>query len=78
MGSPSPLSPRLRLGLFMKVRNSDTSLSGEPRTPDTLKSAPDQRIQSEGRTSQERTVGEKDRALDEKRELKENRNDEKK
>lgn len=48
----------------------------EPRTPDTLKSAPDQRIQSEGRASQERseerTVGEKDRGLGE------SRNDEKK
>jgi hypothetical protein len=50
----------------------------EPRTPDTLKSAPDQRIQSEGRASEERTVGEKSRALDEKKELKENRSDEKK
>jgi hypothetical protein len=42
----------------------------EPRTPDTLKSAPDQRIQNEGRASeraQDRTVGEKERALDQKK-----------
>jgi hypothetical protein len=42
----------------------------EPRTPDTLKSAPDQRIQNEGRASeraQDRTVGEKGRPLDQKR-----------
>ena len=46
----------------------------EPRIPDTLKSGSDQRIQTEGRASQERTVGEKDRALDEERGLKENEN----
>jgi hypothetical protein len=39
----------------------------EPRTPDTLKSAPDQRIQNEGRASQDQTVGEKERPLDQKR-----------
>ncbi len=42
----------------------------EPRTPDTLKSAPGQRIQNEGRASeraQDRTVGEKERALDQKK-----------
>jgi hypothetical protein len=34
----------------------------EPRTPDALKSAPDQRIQNEGRAAQEEnTVGEKER-----------------
>jgi hypothetical protein len=38
----------------------------EPRTPDTLKAAPDQRIQNEGRASQEGTVGERSRALDER------------
>ncbi len=41
----------------------------EPRTPDTLKSAPDQRIQNEGRASEreENTVGEKARRPDEVR-----------
>jgi hypothetical protein len=55
----------------------------EPRTPDTLKSAPDQRIQtegraSEGRASEEGTVGERNRALDEKKVPNEKRNEEKK
>jgi hypothetical protein len=50
----------------------------EPRTPDTLKSAPDQRIQSEGRASEEGTVGEKNRALDEKKVPNEKRDEEKK
>jgi hypothetical protein len=50
----------------------------EPRTPDTLKSAPDQRIQSEGRASEEeKTVGEKNRGINENRNLNENRNDDK-
>jgi hypothetical protein len=40
----------------------------EPRVPDTLKSMPDQRIQTEGRASaQEPAVKENDRALDEKK-----------
>jgi hypothetical protein len=50
----------------------------EPRVPDTLKSAPDQRIQNEGRASEERTVGERNRALDESKSPNENRKDEKK
>ncbi len=40
----------------------------EPRTPDTLKSAPDQRIQNEGRAIQEEsTVGEKERRPEERK-----------
>jgi hypothetical protein len=43
----------------------------EPRTPDTLKSAPDQRIEMRGRASEERseekTLGEKDRGPGESR-----------
>jgi hypothetical protein len=43
----------------------------EPRTPDTLKANPDQRIQTEGRASASEPAGEK-------RELKENKIDDKK
>jgi hypothetical protein len=50
----------------------------EPRTPDTLKSAPDQRIRSEGRASEEKTVGEKNRGISEDKNLNEKRSDEKK
>jgi len=39
----------------------------EPRTPDTLKSAPDQRIQSEGRASEEKTVGPNQKKIDERK-----------
>ena len=43
----------------------------EPRVPDTMKTAPAARIQSEGRASEraqeENTVGEKERRVDEKR-----------
>ena len=52
---------------------SDVQTPGvtEPRVPDTMKTAPAARIQSEERASergsQEKTVGEKDRRLDEKR-----------
>ena len=56
-------------------KNSGDALTpgvNEPHTPDTLKSAPDQRIQSEGRANErsireEKTVGEKERRLDDKR-----------
>jgi hypothetical protein len=50
----------------------------EPRTPDTLKSAPAERIQSEGRASEESTVGEKNRPAIENRSPNEGRSDEKK
>jgi hypothetical protein len=52
---------------------SDVQTPGvtEPRVPDTLKDAPAARIQSEGRATErpvqeEKTIGEKDRRLDEK------------
>ena len=60
------------------VRDVQTPGVTEPRVPDTLKSAPDQRIQSEGRASEEKTVGEKQRGADESKNLDENRNDERK
>jgi hypothetical protein len=53
---------------------SDVQIPGvtEPRVPDTMKTAPAARIQSEERASEraiqeDRTVGEKDRRIDEKR-----------
>jgi hypothetical protein len=53
---------------------SDVQTPGvtEPRVPDTMKSAPAARIQSEERASEraiqeDRTVGEKDRRIDEKK-----------
>jgi hypothetical protein len=50
----------------------------EPRTPDTLKSAPDQRIRSEGLKSEERTVGESNRGISEDKNLNVKKSDEKK
>jgi hypothetical protein len=50
----------------------------EPRTPDTLKSAPDQRIRSEGRESEGKTVGETKRGISEDKSLNEKKSDEKK
>ena len=53
---------------------SDVQTPGvtEPRVPDTMKNAPAARIQSEERASEraiqeDRTVGEKDRRIDEKK-----------
>jgi polyribonucleotide nucleotidyltransferase len=53
---------------------SDVQIPGvtEPRVPDTMKTAPAARIQSEERASEraiqeDRTVGEKDRRIDEKK-----------
>jgi hypothetical protein len=51
---------------------SDVQTPGktEPRVPDTLKSMPDQRIQTEGRASSSQpAVKENERAIEEKKEI---------
>jgi hypothetical protein len=50
----------------------------EPRTPDTLKSNPDQRIQTEGRASASKPTEEKHELNEEKRELRDNKIDDRK
>jgi hypothetical protein len=50
----------------------------EPRTPDTLKSAPDQRIRNESRESEGKTVGETNRGISEDKKLNEKKSDERK
>jgi hypothetical protein len=60
---------------------SDVQVPGktEPLVPDTLKSAPDKRIQSEGRASErEGTVGERSRPGAPEPEFNEKRNEDKK
>jgi hypothetical protein len=57
-------------------RDALTPGVNEPRTPDTLKSNPDQRIQTEGRASEGRAKASE--PAEEKSELKEKKSDDKK